>query len=65
MLMNEKAQIEEKITSLECYIECFSEVFDKINSSKLSNKATKEVILLIKKLIKFSKFAAFYRIYQY
>lgn len=41
--MNEKAQVEEKITSLECYIECFGEVFEKINNTKLNNKLTKEV----------------------
>lgn len=43
--IEDKAQIEEKITNLECHIECFAETFEKINNTKLNNKAMQEVKL--------------------
>jgi len=44
--LEDKAQIEEKITHLECHIECFAETFDKINHTKLINNASQEVLIL-------------------
>ena len=41
--LDDKSQIEEKITNLECHIECFAETFEKINTTKLNNKAIQEV----------------------
>jgi len=42
----DKAQIDEKITNLECHIECFAETFEKINITKLNNKSIQEVELI-------------------
>ncbi len=41
--LEDKDQIEEKITNLECHIEFFSETFEKINDTKLNNKGIQEV----------------------